>query len=230
MAGMAAGFVPRIVHISRKDSFYSNGRGAGCLWPFDPGVPFRENLHGSESQGGHTLWRQYKEAGMSSSSEKNCEAASCQGFLSCLYFLFPVALYWQQMDYSLIQSLDILSHMLLFFFFYLPHPPFSTFFPSNSPGFPFSSCAFCHLFFSVNPAHVANLWEEANNKTTGTTADPSVRGQLHFTVITRFIYFNACFSPWRSNPVFTTWFNYEEKLISLLLIQDNDARGLREVR
>lgn len=121
-------FVPIMVHVSRKDSSYSSGWGAGRLWPFDPDVPFRENLHGSESQGGHTLRRQYKEAGMSSSSEKNCEAASCQGFLSFLYFLFPVALYWQQMDYSLMQPLDILSHMLSLFFFYLPHPPFSTFF------------------------------------------------------------------------------------------------------
>lgn len=138
-------------YIQKRQFLFQWGRGAGRLWPFDPDVPFRENLHGSESQGGHTLWRQYKEAGMSLSSEKNCEAASCQGFLSFLYFLFPVALYWQQMDYSLIQFLDILSHMLSLFLFLSPSSPFQYFFfPSNSSGFPFSSHAFFHLNISFS--------------------------------------------------------------------------------
>lgn len=109
------------------------------LWPFDPEAPFRENLHGSESEGGHTLWRQYKEAGMSSSSEKNCEAASCQGFLSFLYFLFPVAPYWQQMDYSLVLFLYILSHNAFSFYFSISLIPLLV---------PFLSKLFTWFFFS----------------------------------------------------------------------------------
>lgn len=87
------------------------------LWPFDPEVPSREILLGPESQGGRTLSGQYKEAGVSLSSEKNCEAASCQSFLSFLYFLFPVAPYWQLTDYSLIGFLYILSHNASSFYF-----------------------------------------------------------------------------------------------------------------
>lgn len=144
------------------------------LCPFDPEAPFRENLHESETQGGHTLWRQYKEAGMSLSSEKNCEAASCQGFLSFLYFLFPVAPYWQQMDYSLVLFLYILSHNAFSFYFSIFLIPLQYLFsPSKSPGFSFLSLYvlssqylffLCKIFSTLliyEKRQMMKLWEQS---------------------------------------------------------------------
>lgn len=126
------------------------------LCPFDPEVPFRENLNGHESQGEHILQRQYKEAGMSLSSEKNCEAASCQSFLLFLYFFFPVPPYWQQIDYSLVLFLYIPSHNLFSFYFSIFLISLAVpFFPSNSPGFSFLSpwvLSSQHLFFPLTPS------------------------------------------------------------------------------
>lgn len=145
---VAAGFVPMIMHIYRKVSSYSNGGGglggSGLLTQTCLSEKTSMDLRVRvDTHFGDNIKKP--------SSEKNCEAASCQGFLSFLYFLFPIALYWQQMDYSLIQFLDILSHMLSLFLFLSPSSPFQYFFsPSNSSGFPFSSHAFFHLNISFS--------------------------------------------------------------------------------
>ena len=82
---------------------------------------------------------------MSVGLKKNREAASCQGFLSFLYFFFPVAPYWQRVDYSLVPFLYILSHNAFPFYFSISLMPLSGLFPPST--FPvFFFFKFIYLF------------------------------------------------------------------------------------
>lgn len=137
-------------------------------WPFDPAVLFRESLCGCGVRVDAHL-ETISSGHVSSSSEKNCEAASCQSFLSFLYFFFPAAPYWQRIDYSFALFLYILSHNAFSSSFSIsliplsgPLPPPS---PGKSPGFPYLSPEFfrpCIPFSLHILLHAANLWEEAN--------------------------------------------------------------------
>lgn len=83
-------FLGRHIHPEKTVSYCTVG--ALAFWPRSA---FQRKPAWIWSQGGHTLEKQYKEGGMSVGSEKNREATSCQGFLSFLYFFFPIAPYWQ---------------------------------------------------------------------------------------------------------------------------------------
>ena len=223
--GVSAGFALMLVHISRKDSSQLQ-RGALAFWPcsdFHPvwvrgpgGRTLRDNIKRPREL---QLWK---------------ELWSCilSEFPLIPVFLFPCSSLLAA-NWLFFRSVSVHSfpQRFLFFFFYLPHPPFRTSPPPPPVShlvfliFPLSSFIPASLFLSTSFSMLL-ISGKKQTKTTG-------RRKLHFFCEGNFIssvspeLFILClFSPGRSDSIFTSWLNYEEKWVSLMLVHWESKRAL----
>lgn len=157
------------------------------LWPFDPGLPLRESLPGCGIG---------MDAHLETMSRSRHELQLWKELWSCILspfplipvFLFPVAPYWQQIGYSSVLFLYILSHKAFSFSFSLipvPGPLFLWVADLVFLFFYLSSFIPEPLFFSTSCSTL--LISEKQTKTTG-------RGKLHLICITWVSYSVPVFS------------------------------------
>lgn len=163
--GASAGFVLMVAHVSRKDSSQLQ-RGVLAFWPCSA---FQRKPVWVRGPGGRTLRDNIK---WPRELQLWKELWSCilSEFPLIPVFLFPCSplLAANRLFFRTV-SVHSFPQRFLFFFFYLPHPPFRTSpplpSPGKSPGFPHLSPEFFHpcIPFSLHILlHAAHLWEEAN--------------------------------------------------------------------
>lgn len=189
--GASAGFVLMVAHVSRKDSSQLQ-RGVLAFWPCSA---FQRKPVWVRGPGGRTLRDNIKQP-RELQLWKELWSCILSEFPLIPVFLFPcsplLAANWL---FFRTVSVHSFPQCFLFFFFYLPHPPFRTSPPISHLVFlifPLSSFIPASLFLSTSFSMLL-ISGKKQTKTTG-------RRKLHFFLSTRVVYFVLIFSR-------AKWFN-----------------------